>query len=194
MDKDLFEVYKSDTSGKKISKPIISHSVRLPINDETAKEPIEANIKKPMNWKTFKKLHGSTKKLYISYLRQTYKATDVQIAKMLGCDNSTLSKYCRNLKIPKVTSKATNEDRVAWNAFVGMQEITPVLACEEESPVIKPVIKPCGMTCNRTQIELQGNFNAEYIMQKLTALYEEGTPCKVTICVEDIKQEPEQKL
>lgn len=195
MDNETYEVYQSDTKGKRINKPIMSKP-RTYQNIRDFTECITANIYKPMDWKLFLKLTDSTKKLYISHLRTTYKANDVQLGKMFGIDNSTVGKKCRQLHIPKTKGRQNLEQATAWNEFLnGTATPKTVSVPKEEAPTVKQDAsnvkeesqRTVRMSMSKLHLEFAGRLDTldiQSVAEKLVSLWGNDRDCKVVIDIE----------
>lgn len=136
-------------------------AVKFPSDFMTKKERDAMNgemksykLNEPMPWAEFKVMPDDIKRTYITTIRKKYNVSDVKIAEMLGCGQSTISKETQRLGIPSVKGgpgrAGGNKD--AWYAWVnGVQvepaekvaEVKPTLAEVKPTPAeVKPLLTP----------------------------------------------------
>ena len=200
---ELKETYIDETIGKRIFKPVVSSNIwKDPQPPENLKS-VSFNLNKPITWEDFKKLHKSTKKLYIDSLRERFSATNTDIAKMMNIDNSMFGKVLKKngISSPKRKHK-TSEQLESWNAFIGntvvLEDTKPITSISDttqndistlkhdlesvkelvhaESDISIP-----AMASKNLHLHYEGELSRKFLCEQINALLPEGVPCEVQI-------------
>ena len=125
--------------------------VRFPSDFMSRKEKKAMNgecktyqINRPMTYREFKAMPNDLQITYVKQLRETFGATDVKIAEMLGTAKSTLCSRFEKLGLGRGTNcKRLSFNEVAWEEWLEGRAVTPTVeepetldaVCEEKETI-----------------------------------------------------------
>ena len=153
------EFYKDSLEKKKIGKNGSKHpkrtGCRLPTDNMTQAEirKKESNLmvynrNKPMTWKEFKSLSEEYQKDYLTFLRDEFHASGLDIGKMMGISRFVIEDTRRKLNLNDGHKiRMTDQYRKKWEKFLKQEFISTKDAHKEEpkkdvASVTKPVSVP----------------------------------------------------
>lgn len=189
---DIRETYKADTVGRKYHKGIKNKYTRKEVYKSTCMEENSKtfNLDNPIDVSEFNEMSYSTKRDYLTHLREKYNATDGAVAEMLGLSNPKFLYVLNQLDIPsrKKGQKRSEFQKKMWTEFVNKYIITQnsnksVDVSEQTEP------EPNSMKLDSLTMSMFGTYDPNHVIKMLDALTfnKKEDKVRITISVESVE-------
>lgn len=204
-DDEIKTTYQEDTRNRHYHQNIITKP--KPRLEDTPGEVHSLQLNKPMVWKEFKELTDNLKRMYIKHLRDTYRASGIEVRLMLGCSPAHFHRTLTSLDLIGVfpkgkTPKRTKQEQRDWETFLNSNE--KIKSLHKLNDEVKPdnydntdsrLNGPNKISAKINEINFtqSGPFDFKEFTKRLEAFLIEGSNYVITVKISDRKDTTEQK-